>query len=203
MHERCAGIDISKADVKVCIRVPATGKHRRRRTEVRTFTAMTNDLLAMRDWLVCEGVTQVAMEATGSYWKPIFYLLEQSVECWLLNARHMKAVPGRKTDVKDAEWIAKLTTSSSVRGRFLPDLRMMRPPGVPRGLWFAGACMNVDQRSSSDEMMEAQRRIAALVSRTVYAIANHDFEGARACSREEAKERENLFRLRNKYKIEE
>ena len=128
MHERCAGIDISKSDVKVCIRVPATGKHRRRRTEVRTFPAMTNDLLTMRDWLISEGVTLVAMEATGSYWKPVFYLLEQTFECWLLNARHMKAVPGRKTDVKDAEWIAKLVEHGLVRPSFVPPppIRQLR-----------------------------------------------------------------------------
>jgi transposase len=94
IHQRCAGIDISKADVKVCIRVPGPGT--RRRTEVRTFTSMTGDLLAMRDWLMSEQVTLVGMEATGAYWKPIFYLLETQVECWLLNARHMKTVPGRK-----------------------------------------------------------------------------------------------------------
>ena len=106
IHQRCAGIDISKADVKVCVRVPGPGT--RRRTEVRTYSSMTRDLLAMRDWLMSERVTLVGMEATGAYWKPIFYLLESGVECWLLNARHMKTVPGRKTDVKDAEWIAKL-----------------------------------------------------------------------------------------------
>jgi len=94
IHQRCAGIDISKADVKVCIRVPGPGT--RRRTEVRTFSSMTGDLLAMRDWLMAEQVTLVGMEATGAYWKPIFYLLESDVECWLLNARHMKTVPGRK-----------------------------------------------------------------------------------------------------------
>ena len=96
IHQRCAGIDISKADVKVCLRVPGPGT--RRRTEVRTFTSMTRDLLAMRDWLISEQVTLVGMEATGAYWKPVFYLLESQVQCWLLNARHMKTVPGRKTD---------------------------------------------------------------------------------------------------------
>jgi hypothetical protein len=102
-----------------------------------------------------------------------------------------------------AEWIAKLTDSSSVRGRFQPDLRMMRPPGVPRELWFAGACVNTDRRSLPDEVMEAQRRIEVLVSRVVYAIANHDFEGARSYTLEESKERENLSRLREQYRIEE
>ena len=126
IHERCAGIDISKADVKVCIRVPATG--RRRRSEIRTFTTMTRDLLAMRDWLLAEQITVVGMEATGSYWKATFYLLEQVMECWLLNARHMKAVPGRKTDVKDAQWIAELVEHGLVRPSFVPPqpIRQLR-----------------------------------------------------------------------------
>ncbi|MEN3360354.1 MAG: transposase [Mycobacteriales bacterium] len=92
----------------------------RRRVRVRTFSAMTRDLLAMRDWLLAEQVTVVGMEATGAYWKPVFYLLEHEVECWLLNARHMKAVPGRKTDVKDAEWIAQLVEHGLVRPSFVP-----------------------------------------------------------------------------------
>jgi transposase len=126
IHERCAGVDISKADVKVCVRVPGPG--RRRRKEVRTFTTMTNDLLAMRDWLLAERVTVVGMEATGAYWKPVFYLLEHDMECWLLNARHMKAVPGRKTDVKDAEWIAELVEHGLVRPSFVPPepIRQLR-----------------------------------------------------------------------------
>ncbi|MEU1276559.1 IS110 family transposase [Streptomyces sp. NPDC005799] len=126
LHERCAGIDISKADVKVTIRVPGAGK--RRRKETRTFSTMTRDLLAMRDWLLSEGVTLVGMEATGIYWKPVFYLLEHDIECWLLNARHMKAVPGRKTDVKDAEWIAELVEHGLVRPSFvLPEsIRQLR-----------------------------------------------------------------------------
>ncbi len=126
IHERCAGIDISKVDVKVCIRVPGTGN--RRRSEVRTFPAVTSGLLAMRDWLLAEGITVAGMEATGVYWKPVFYLLEHDMECWLLNARHMKSVPGRKTDVKDAEWIAKLVEHGLVRPSFVPPepIRQLR-----------------------------------------------------------------------------
>lgn len=100
------------------------------------------------------------------------------------------------------EWIAKLTTGNAVRGRTLPDLRMMRPPGVPRELWFAGACMGGGQPSLPDEVMEAQRRITALINRTVYAIANHDFPGARTYCREEREARENLRRLREQYDID-
>jgi transposase len=126
LHERCAGIDISKADVKVCVRTPS--RNRQRHSETRTFSAMTRDLLAMRDWLIAEGVTVVGMEATGAYWKPVFYLLEAQVQCWLLNAQHMKAVPGRKTDVMDAEWIAKLVEHGLVRPSFVPPppIRQLR-----------------------------------------------------------------------------
>lgn len=118
IHERCAGIDVSKTDVKVCLRIPTAG--RRRRSEVRVFSTMTRDLLAMKDWLLSEGVTLVGMEATGVYWKPVFYVLEDAMECWLLNARHMKTVPGRKTDVADSEWIAKLLEHGLVRPSFVP-----------------------------------------------------------------------------------
>ncbi|MGW5466011.1 IS110 family transposase [Streptomyces sp. NPDC003996] len=126
VHERCAGIDIGKADVKVCIRVPGPGK--RRRKEVRTFSTMTHDLLAMRDWLIAEAVTVVGMEATGSYWKPVFYLLENDIETWLLNARHMKNVPGRKTDVADSEWICRMVEHGLVRPSFVPppEIRQLR-----------------------------------------------------------------------------
>lgn len=116
--ERCAGIDIGKRTMAVTVRVPGQGK--RRRSETRTFATMTADVLALRDWLVAERVQVAAMEATGAYWKPVFYLLENALECWLLNAGHLKAVPGRKTDVKDSEWIAQLVEHGLVRPSFVP-----------------------------------------------------------------------------------
>lgn len=85
-----------------------------------TFATFTEDLLALRDWLTAHGVTRVGMEATGVYWKPVFYVLEDAVECWLLNARHMRNVPGRKTDMADAEWICRLTEHGLVRPSFVP-----------------------------------------------------------------------------------
>jgi len=91
--------------------------------ETRTFSTMTADLLAMAQWLEGEGCTHVAMESTGSYWKPIYNLLEDRFELLLVNARHLKAVPGRKTDVKDAEWIAQLLRHGLVRGSFVPNRR--------------------------------------------------------------------------------
>src|SRR5206468_2197002 len=102
----------------VTIRVPGDGKRRRR--ETRTFGTMTSHVLALRDWLVSEGVQVAGMEATGDYWKPVYYLLEDAVDCWLLNASHLKAVPGRKSDVKDSEWIAQLVEHGLVRPSFVP-----------------------------------------------------------------------------------
>ncbi|MGI5253474.1 IS110 family transposase [Actinacidiphila glaucinigra] len=126
VHERCAGIDIGKVDCKVCIRIP--GRHGRRHTEIRTFSTMTEGLLALREWLVSEGITLVGMEATGSYWKPVYYIPEEQMETWLLNAQHMRNVPGRKTDVRDCQWICQLLEHGLVRPSFVPlkPIRQLR-----------------------------------------------------------------------------
>ncbi len=115
--ERCGGLDVHKEMVVACVRVPGPGgvvKH------VAEFATFTEELLALRDWLVGHGVSRVGMEASGVYWKPVFYALEDTVECWLLNARHMHNVPGRKTDMADADWICKLVRHGLVRASFVP-----------------------------------------------------------------------------------
>jgi len=124
--ERCAGLDVHKDLVVACVRFP--GPDGKRKTEIASFSTFTADLLALRDWLVGFGASRVAMEATGVYWKPVFYVLEDAVECWLLNARHMRNVPGRKTDVGDAEWICQLTEHGLVRPSFVapPEIRDLR-----------------------------------------------------------------------------
>lgn len=116
--ERCGGLDVHKDTVVACVRTPGRGGKRDQQT--RTFSTMTVSLLALRDWLVAMGVTVVGMESTGVYWKPVFYVLEDSVECWLLNAAHLRNVPGRKTDVADAEWICQLVEHGLVRPSFVP-----------------------------------------------------------------------------------
>lgn len=116
--ERCAGLDVHKDTVVACVRTPGTGG--RRAQETRTFGTMTRDLLALRDWLTVMGVTLVGMESTGVYWKPAYHLLEDATECWLLNARHLRNVPGKKTDVLDAEWICQLVEHGLVRPSFVP-----------------------------------------------------------------------------------
>lgn len=116
--ERCAGLDVHRDTVVATVRVP--GERGGRRQETRTFGAVTGELLRLRDWLDDLGVTLVGMEATGTYWKPVFYVLEESVECWLLNAQHLRNVPGRKTDVADSAWICQLVEHGLVRPSFVP-----------------------------------------------------------------------------------
>ena len=118
--ERCAGVDIGKDEVVACVRTPGPGG-RGRRKETRTFPSFTGELEAMADWFAAEGVTEVVMEATGSYWKPVWYVLEgRSFELKLVNAQHVKILPGRKSDVLDAEWLAELLEHGLLRGSFVP-----------------------------------------------------------------------------------
>jgi transposase len=119
VYERCCGLDVHKQTVVACLLVPGTGKQPRK--EIRTFGTMTDELLQLGDWLAAAGCTHVAMESTGIYWKPIYNLLEGSFELLLVNAQHMKQVPGRKTDVRDCEWIADLLRHGLLRGSFVPD----------------------------------------------------------------------------------
>jgi transposase len=118
---RVAALDIGKASLVACVRVPHETKPGARRQEVRTFTTTTRSLLQLQDWLVCQGVTLCVMEATSSYWKPPFYLLEDAIECWVVNARDVKNVPGRpKTDRLDAVWLGKLAERGMLRPSFVP-----------------------------------------------------------------------------------
>ncbi len=127
MFERVAGLDVGKASVTVCVRTPGA-QGRRRHSETRTFKTMSRSLVVMRDWLLECGVTIAAMESTSTYWKAPFYCLEEQMTVWLLNAAHMKAVPGRKTDVRDAEWIAQLLEHGLLRPSFVPppEIRQLR-----------------------------------------------------------------------------
>ena len=115
VHPRCGGLDVHKKSVVACVMIPG---HK----EVRTFGTVTAELLRLSDWLQQEGVTHVAMESTGVYWKPVFNVLETTgLELLVVNAQHIKAVPGRKTDVKDSEWIADLLRHGLVRASFIPS----------------------------------------------------------------------------------
>jgi transposase len=118
---RVAALDIGKAELVCCVRVPHEDRPGRRRQEVRTFATVTRSLLELRDWLISQQVTLCVMEATSTYWKPPFYLLEDAIECWVVNARDVKNVPGRpKTDKLDAIWLAKLAERGMLRPSFIP-----------------------------------------------------------------------------------
>jgi transposase len=120
VHARCAGLDISKRDAKVCVRIAGAGRRGTQQT-VTTWGATTNQILALRAALMEQQVTCAVMEATGDYWKPFYYLLEDAgFEVMLVNARHVKNLPGRKTDVCDAAWLAQLGAHGLVRGSFVP-----------------------------------------------------------------------------------
>ncbi len=117
VYGRCAGLDVHKETVVACVLIREGNKVQK---EIRTFRTMTADLLVLHDWLMAHGVTHVAMESSGIYWKPIFNLLEGSFTVLLVNAAHIKNVPGRKTDVKDCEWIADLLSHGLLKGSFIP-----------------------------------------------------------------------------------
>ena len=128
VHPRCAGIDVSKRDAKVCVRIAVGGRAGTTST-VTTWGSVTNQVLALREHLVSNRVTLVVMEATSDYWKPFYYLLEDGpFEVMLVNARHVKNLPGRKTDVSDAAWLAQLGAHGLVRGSFVPPepIRQLR-----------------------------------------------------------------------------
>jgi len=126
MFRVCAGIDVHKKMLTVCrLRVEWGAEVAK---EIRTFGTTTRELLALLDWLVAEGCESVALESTGVYWKPVFNLLEAAVPVVLVNAQHIKALPGRKTDVQDCEWIAELHLHGLVRASFIPprEIRELR-----------------------------------------------------------------------------
>src|SRR6266705_1413221 len=127
--ERCAGLDVHRDSVVATVRVPGKGKSRRRREQqTRTFGTTIGQLETLADWLAGFAVTLVGMEATGVYWRPVFYALERRFECWLLNAQHLHNVPGRKSDVIDSVWCCQLVEHGLVHPSFVPppEIRRLR-----------------------------------------------------------------------------
>jgi transposase len=119
--ERCAGLDVHRDSVVATVRVPGKGRSRRRRTQqTQRFGTTIAQLEQLADWLAGFGVTLVGMEATGVYWKPVFWVLERRFECWLLNAQHLHNVPGRKSDLIDSAWCSQLLEHGLVRPSFVP-----------------------------------------------------------------------------------
>lgn len=118
IYQRCCGIDIHKKTLVACLIAPGPAGERHK--EIRTFRTMTADLLSLHDWLQAAGCSHVALESTGVYWMPAYNLLEEDFAVLVVNAQHLKAVPGRKTDVRDAEWIADLLQHGLLRASYIP-----------------------------------------------------------------------------------
>jgi len=130
LHPHCAGLDVHKDTVVACVRHFTDGKVTR---EIRTFKTMTTDLLTLSEWLAEQGCTHVVMEATGVYWKPVWHILSDGdCELTLANAAHVKNVPGRKTDINDAAWLADLLAHGLIRGSFVPDQATQEQRGLLR-----------------------------------------------------------------------
>jgi len=125
VYQRCCGLDVHKKLIVACLVLMSSQGVQAK--EIRTFSTTLADLYRLRDWLVANECQMVAMESTGVYWRPIWNVLEEELALMLVNAQHMKAVPGRKTDMKDAEWIAELLQHGLLRASFVP-------PRTPREL---------------------------------------------------------------------
>ena len=119
VYQRCAGIDVGKAELKVCLRVQGRGS-RRTRSTVTTWKTTTPQLIKLRDRLVADRVQRVVMESTIDYWRPVFYVLAEELDVILVKASDVKAMPGRKSDVSDAEWLADLAAHRLLRASFVP-----------------------------------------------------------------------------------
>ena len=126
--ERCAGLDVHKKTVVACVRTPEQDQGKLRRKKFRTFSTSLRGLEALRAWLASAGVTDAAMESTGVYWRPVYAVLESGFRLLLVNARHVKHVPGRKTDVRDCAWLAQLLECGLLKGSFVPppEIRDLR-----------------------------------------------------------------------------
>lgn len=166
LHSRCAGIDISKTDGKVCVRRPNEYGNGFEKV-VTVHGAMTGDILALRDYLIGEQVTLVVMEATGDYWRPFFYALEPVLNVMLVNARHARNLPGRKTDVSDAQWLAELGAHGLVRGSFVPaePIRQLRDLTRTRTTYTRERSREVQRIEKLLE--DANIKITSVASRTL------------------------------------
>jgi transposase len=198
VHARCCGIDVHKATVVACLLCSEAGGTLRR--EVRTFGSMTENLLGLVDWLETAGCTHVAMQSTGVYWKPVYNLLEGTREVLVVNARHMKNVPGRKTDVRDCEWIAELLRHGLLQPSFIPE----RPQRELRELTRYRTTL-VRERATEvnrlQKVLEGANIKLAAVAKDITGASGHDILSALVAGRTQARELAQLARGRLREKL--
>jgi transposase len=200
IYRCCAGLDVHKMTVVACVRrIEPSG---RVHEEVRTFGTMTAELLLLSDWLAEAGVTHIAMESTGVYWKPVFNLLEGDFEVLLVNPRHMKQVPGRKTDVKDCQWIAQLLQCGLLRGSFIPP----KPTREPRELTRQRSQLVSEKAAVANRIQkvleDANIKLAG-VATDVLGVSGRAMIGALIAGREDPAELAELARRRLRRKLPE
>jgi transposase len=177
--ERVAALDIGKADLVCCVRVPDEGRPGRRLQEVETCSTMTRSLSGMTDHLACLGVTRVVMEATSDYWKPVFYLLEAAgFETWLVNAKDVKHLPGRpKTDKLDAAWLAKVAERQMLRPSFVPPPQIRRLRDLTRyRADLVRGCTAEKQRA--EKLLEDAQIKLSVVATDIFGVSGRDMMAA-------------------------
>jgi transposase len=181
---RVAAIDVGKAEVMCCVRVPHAGRPGRRLQEVQAYSTMTRSLLAMADHLQHLGVTRVVMEATSDYWKPVFYLLEaQGFDTWLVNARDVKHLPGRpKTDRLDAVWLCKVAERQMLRASFVPPAPIRRLRDVTRYRVDLVVARTAEKQRVEKLLEDAQIKLSVVAS-DIFGVSGREMMAALVAGR--------------------
>jgi transposase len=204
---RVAALDIGKAEVVCCVRIPGpqsvSGRKRvQRMQEVRTYSTMTPSLAGMADWLSGLGVSRVVMEATSDYWKPVFYLLEAAgFETWLVNARDVKHLPGRpKTDALDAVWLCKVAERQMIRASFVPPppIRVLRD--LTRYRWDLVAARTSEKQRVEKLLEDAQIKLSVVAS-DIFGVSGRDMMGALIAGQRDPRRLADLAQRRLRAKI--
>ena len=200
--ERVAALDIGKAEVVCCVRVPHPSGSARRVQEVRTFTTMTRSVQAMSDWLAGLGVTRIVMEATSDYWKPPFYLLEAAgFEVWLVNARDVKHLPGRpKTDKLDSVWLCKLAERGMLRASFVPPLPIRLLRDVTRYRVDLVGERNREKNRVEKLLEDAQIKLSVVAS-DIFGVSGREMLDALVAGQRDPKALAQMARTRMRTKI--
>lgn len=200
--QRVAALDIGKAELVCCVRVPHEDKPGRRLQEVQTYSTMTRSLLSLADHLRCLGVTRVVMEATSDYWKPVFYVLEAAgFETWLVNAHEVKHLPGRpKTDKLDAVWLCKVAERQMIRPSFVPPPQIRRLRDVTRYRIDLVAARTAEKQRAEKLLEDAQIKLSVVAS-DIFGVSGRDMMAALIAGRRDPKRLAQMARTTLRRKI--
>jgi transposase len=200
--QRIAALDIGKAEVVCCVRVPSDTTSGKRMQEVQAYSTMTRSLLAMSDRLRCLGVTRVVMEATSDYWKPVFYILEAAgFETWLVNAKDVKHLPGRpKSDTIDSVWLCKVAERQMLRPSFVPPPEIRRLRDLTRyRVDLVNAC--TAEKNRAEKLLEDAQIKLSVVAADIFGVSGRDMMRALIAGERDPKRLAQLARTRMRSKI--